>query len=685
MKTILVPLSKPAQAAILSTFILPVARAEKASVILLHVCSPDLRKNVDTPCTTESAPPTWLQEAAQRFHDANVTVEIIQREARNTARGIRDAVKALKPDLLALSWRRPGQGQKNDDNRALHDLLLDVPCDLVVWRGSQAASPPHRILIPSAGGPNVELGFQLARDFHNAYGSKVLLLTVLPPNATDDEEEQARQALAQRIQKESQKTALPLEVIETRIIKAKTPAAGILQMATSVHSDVVIMGASRESVIHSIRFGEIPERVALRAQTPVLVIKRPPPRSITFYRRIWDIIDRAVPDVTEAERVAVYRESYRNARATRDFFTMITLSTTIAAFGMMQNAPAVIIGAMLIAPLMSAIIAMGQGIVEGDARLLSFGARTTLWGILVTLGVSFALEALIPFNAVTPEMLSRAAPNLLDMGVALTAGAAGAYALARKNVSSSLPGVAIAVALIPPLTTVGMALALTEWRIAGGAALLFITNLVGIVSMSSLVFLAMGFMPNSSRYERMRIFSRGGHAVLIMILLIALPLTFLTVRQLKIEHTEAAVKSALEIEIGEMQKVTLMNWQYQENDNGGLSLEVEVEAARTIPHQESVALQKRLANRLHRPVALILKVIPTTRLDALAPPTQTPTFTPAPTQTATLSPTPTATRTITPSPTPTATTSPTATATLTPSPRPARTVTITITPTAATQ
>jgi len=508
---------------------------------------------------------------------------------------------------------------------------------------------------------------------------------VLPPNVTDAEEAQARQALTQRVQKVSEKTQLPLEVIETRIVKAKTPAAGILQMATSVHSDVVIMGASRESVIHRIRFGEIPERVALRAQAPVLVIKRPPPRSITFYRRIWDVIDRAAPDVTEAERVAVYRESYRNARATRDFFTMIALSTAIAAFGMMQNAPAVIIGAMLIAPLMSAIIAMGLGIVEGDARLLSFGARTTFWGIIVTLGVSFALEALIPFNAVTPEMLSRAAPNLLDMGVALAAGAAGAYALARKNVSSSLPGVAIAVALIPPLTTVGMALALTEWRIAGGAALLFVTNLVGIVSMSSLVFLAMGFMPNSSRYERMRIFSRGGHAVLIMILLIALPLTFLTVHQLKIEHTEAAVKHAIEIEIGQMQKVTLMNWRYKENGNGGLALEVEVEAARTVPHQESVALQKRLANRLHRPVALILKVIPTTRLDALAPPTQTPTFTPAPTQTATLSPTPTATRTITPSPTPTATTSPTATATLTPSPRPARTVTITITPTAATQ
>ena len=627
MDTILVPLARPEQAAILSTFILPVARGERARVILLHIC-PTLYVSDEALCAGRKAEDIpWLQAAALPFQDTDVTVEIARREAHSIAGGIRDAVREFKPDLLALSWRRAGS-DKNDDDLTLHDLLMDVPCDLVVWRGDQAAPPPHRVLIPSAGGPNVALGFRFAEDFHRSYGSKVLLLTVLPRTASDEEAAAARAAMEARARAALASSSLPWDAVELHVLRAKSPAAGILQMAVPAHSDVVIIGASREGVIQRLRFGEIPEKVAAEARVPVLVIKRPLPRRVTLYRRVWDTLMRVTPDLTEAEKVEVYRESRRSSRASRDFFTMIALSTAIATFGLMLNAPAVIIGAMLIAPLMNAIIGMGLGIVQGDARLLSLGVKTTLAGVGVTLLVSFFLEIIIPFDTLTPEMIARSAPNLLDLGVALAAGAAGAYALARKNVSSSLPGVAIAVALIPPLATTGMALALAEWRVVLGAGLLFLTNLIGIVSMSSWVFLSMDFKPEVTRRERMRLFARGWQAILVMILLITIPLATVTVRQVQSQSVRNAVESALDAEFANTPGLYLRDWRYQQK-GGVLDLELEVESNKSVSFDQSLLLQKRLARRLGRSVALTLKVIPTIRLEPQPPPNE-PYVTPLP-------------------------------------------------------
>ncbi len=617
METILVPLSRPEQAAILSTFILPVARGEHAQVILLHIQQTHLQQDEggEDEALEDGG---WLDEAAQRFQNTDVEVRVVQRMAHSVAGGIRDAVNEFKPDLLALSWRRPDQEGGEDDDVTLHDLLMDVPCDLVVWRGDQAAPPPHRVLIPSAGGPNVTLGFQFAEDFHRAYGSRVILMTVVPKQASDEEVRAAQKALEERAQQALVEHSMPPHAITYQVVRASSPEQGILQMASPIHADVVIIGASREGVIHRIRFGEIPERVAAKAQIPVLVIKRPLPKRMTIFRRAWDLLTAITPDLSEAEKVTVYRESRRNARTTRDFITMIAISTVIATLGLMLNAPAVIIGAMLIAPLMGAIIAMGLGVVQGDARLLKLGMKTTGWGVFITLIVSFGLELIIPLNGLTDEMLARSSPNLLDLGVALAAGAAGAYALARKNVSSSLPGVAIAVALIPPLATAGMALALLSWQTALGAGLLFLTNLVGIVAMSSWVFLSMGFQPEFGRRERLQLFSRGWQAILVMILLISIPLAVVTVKQLREQNIETTLSQVLQEEMDTWPDATLLDWTYEEQGDV-LWLKLDLEAEGVITEEDTQALQQHLAQRLQRPVSLSVKMTPVIHLQPVAP------------------------------------------------------------------
>ena len=130
---------------------------------------------------------------------------------------------------------------------------------------------------------------------------------------------------------------------------------------------------------------------------------------------------------------------------------MIALFASIAALGLILNSVAVIIGAMLVAPLMSAIIGMGMAVVHGDFRFLLLTLRATLTGAGIAVLIGF-IFGLINFSSeTTAQILQRTDPSTLDLVVALISGVAAAYALCRKNVSNSLPGVAIAVALVPPL------------------------------------------------------------------------------------------------------------------------------------------------------------------------------------------------------------------------------------------
>ena len=182
------------------------------------------------------------------------------------------------------------------------------------------------------------------------------------------------------------------------------------------------------------------------------------------------------------------------------------LAVVIAVFGLIADSPAVVIGAMLVAPLMTPILALGAAAVSGwpkwQARYLGLVAAASAG----TVFVAWALASLLPVVGTTlpGQVLARTSPTVLDLGVALAAGAAGAYATVRKEVSSSLPGVAVAVALVPPLATVGVTLAAGRSDLAWGALLLYLTNLAAIVLVGIVVFLLTGFAPRAelARHER---------------------------------------------------------------------------------------------------------------------------------------------------------------------------------------
>lgn len=184
------------------------------------------------------------------------------------------------------------------------------------------------------------------------------------------------------------------------------------------------------------------------------------------------------------------------------FWLEVIFAAGIATLGLVLNSPAVIIGAMVISPLMGSILANGLALAVGDVVLALRSALNLVLSCSLAIFLAMVLVFLLPFQEVTTEIAARTNPTLLDLLVALFSGAVGSVATCKqvKGVAASLPGVAIAVALMPPLCVVGYGLG-TAWSsgtlqglaIAQGGGLLFFTNLVAIIFTAMVVFFLVGF------------------------------------------------------------------------------------------------------------------------------------------------------------------------------------------------
>ena len=194
-----------------------------------------------------------------------------------------------------------------------------------------------------------------------------------------------------------------------------------------------------------------------------------------------------------------YRELFvalrDNASASSSFQVLMVLSVMLALAGLYANSAPVIIGAMILAPLMAPIVSLSMGMARSEVQLIRSSLRTLAIGVAWGLGCAVLLAWAMPFDIATDEMRSRMSPTLLDLLIAVISGIAGAYAHAKEEIAKSLAGVAIAVALVPPLSVAGIGLGWGDWNMASGALLLLTTNLVGISLAASITFLVLGFAP----------------------------------------------------------------------------------------------------------------------------------------------------------------------------------------------
>lgn len=201
---------------------------------------------------------------------------------------------------------------------------------------------------------------------------------------------------------------------------------------------------------------------------------------------------RAIPD---KDKAALVRKLVESGTADFDYFYLIGLSTLMATFGLLLDSGSIVIGSMLIAPLMYPILGVALGLVMMGEKISVFHrAFTTLTKSLVGGLVLSAVAAFLfgsPEMYETAEVMARTEPDLLHLMVAIVAGAAVAYMLARPEWSETLPGVAIAVALIPPLATMGIGIAAMNMIILKGAFMILFLNLIGIIGVATFLFLIM--------------------------------------------------------------------------------------------------------------------------------------------------------------------------------------------------
>ena len=195
-------------------------------------------------------------------------------------------------------------------------------------------------------------------------------------------------------------------------------------------------------------------------------------------------------------QIKVVHRLIDDSHADGDFYLMLVLSTLVTTLGLLLNNASIVIGGMLIAPLLTPILALGMGVVTSSQVAIQRSIKILLRSILLILGISFLMALLLGLNLEdNQEILSRIRPTLPYIYVALVSGVAAAFSWVRPRLSATLPGVAVSVALLPPLAVSGIGLtkANSQLTLVTGSFQLFLINFIGIVLASVLVFALQGF------------------------------------------------------------------------------------------------------------------------------------------------------------------------------------------------
>jgi uncharacterized hydrophobic protein (TIGR00271 family) len=484
----------------------------------------------------------------------------------------------------------------------------------------------NSILVPTSGGPNSTYALSILLPL--TPDTRVTALYVAPEHLGENEVALGYHRLHETIDFIDGEGR-----IDTELITAPTIGAGIREAAGDY--DLVLIGASTESSIDKVIFGNIPDELVRESKKPVAVMREPHDPIAHFLGEVSFRLQRVIPRLNISERTETYVRIRRGARPSLDFYVLISLSAIIAALGLIANSAAVVIGAMLVAPLMSPIVGTGLAMVLGDIRFLRLALGAVFRGALMALLLSTVVGLIQIGDPLTPELMARTQPSMLDLLIALFSGMAAAYALSKSNAAAALPGVAIAAALVPPLSTAGVAFTAGYYVESLGALLLFITNLVAITVAAAIVFIILGFRPTRAQKERKQIRSRSARVAVISLLVVSAILLITTYllnqKNADINRIHEVTEQALFEVIGaELEEAEIVEF-----DNGHLRLDIVARSTRTISYQEVQDLQAAIGEQLVaegiiEEIEMTMTVIRVTELDPLTPPTPTPGPSPTP-------------------------------------------------------
>ena len=484
-----------------ATVIVPLANPETAADLLavgLAFCEHD-GEVIGVTVTTDDAQAEAAAELADqledvldeaRHHHPGHEVELATRSATSVARGIVELAREENAGLIVLGVASPTSDAPSDGpplGRVAEAVIEVAPCDVVVLRPGhedEHVGDLRRVVVAVDGDEPSRTAARSGIVLAEGLGLGVDVVHV------QDRGRPRWDGLA--VLARSLDGVDGRDRCSTRLLQGPDEA-GVLVASTEV-TDLLVVGLRRGAGLRNWLYGSVASGLIREARGPVLVVARHVVRE-GFSGRLQRLRGWLQPSLTEVEQETLRWNARRQATTTIDYVTLLGVSAILATLGLVQDSVAVIIGAMLVAPLLGPLSAMSIGLVTARTSLLRRGAITLTIGTLAAMALSLGVGWLLPLTEPTPQMLLRSEPSLLDVGIAVASGLVGAFATARKDIPAALAGVAIAAALVPPLSTVGLGVAYDDAGLAGGALLLFLVNIASVVATGAVAFWWLGMRP----------------------------------------------------------------------------------------------------------------------------------------------------------------------------------------------
>ncbi|MFC1833744.1 TIGR00341 family protein [Thermodesulfobacteriota bacterium] len=284
------------------------------------------------------------------------------------------------------------------------------------------------------------------------------------------------------------------------------------------------------------------------------------------------------------------------------YYALISAATVIASLGLVQNSGPVVIGAMLVSPLMMPIYGLSAGMVRGDTGLFFRGLKAEIGGVALAVLFGMIFGALPLMTDLTPEIMARLEPNLLDLLVAVFAGLAGTWAVVDERISPVLPGVAISTAIIPPLAVAGICLSRGAFSGAQGAFLLFLANLLAILLVSALVFWRAGLGTKTDQPKETRFLPEIAVTVILLLLVGGL-LTRTLVRVMDRQNRTAVIGQVLRESEGTHPIFSIRSLKHRRSGNDVYVL-VDINTSKTLSPSQVARWEKKMSRILEAQVKL---------------------------------------------------------------------------------
>ena len=312
-------------------------------------------------------------------------------------------------------------------------------------------------------------------------------------------------------------------------------------------------------------------------------------------------------NVSTKRKEAIYAEIEFGSAPKFNYYLLLLLSALIAAFGLIANSPAVVIGAMLVSPLMMPIFGISLSLVTGDTKLFRESLLSEAGGIVLVVCAAY-LIGISPFTfEMTQELLNRTSPNLLDLFVAALAGLAGCMATIDERISPILPGIAISTSLTPPLAACGLCFALGAYDGGAGAFILFLANFLTILFVAGASFIAAGFIKGGFGKHK-AVFAKRFALAAISLIAIIFFLTNAMIRLLEEKTAVSVIRKTMLEQLSIQQNLEIREVMLDRSEKGNdLNALVVIDAPKEPTPNDIQEIEESLQKKLGKPINIFVQ------------------------------------------------------------------------------